>query len=83
LPHIGYYLQQIIMPIVHFLEPLATSLYRPVAMKTLCYCFGFKSPSCFSGTSMINVDFASQTADVREIDLRDDDMHSLHGIMAF
>ena len=32
---------------------------------------------------MINVDFTNQTANVREIDLRDNDMHSLRGSMAF
>tara|TARA_B110000305_G_scaffold223377_1_gene267861 strand:+ start:2412 stop:2636 length:225 start_codon:yes stop_codon:yes gene_type:complete len=65
------------MPIVHFSEPLTTSLYRPLAMQTLCYYFGSESPSRFSGTGMINLDFTSQTADVHEIDLRDDDIHSL------
>ena len=75
LPSIGFYSQQTIMPIVQFPEPLA--------MQTLCYCFGSESPSRFSGTGMINVDFTHQTADVREIDLRDNDMHSLRGSMAF
>lgn len=32
---------------------------------------------------MINVDFTNQTPNVREIDLRDHDMHSLRGSMAF
>ena len=32
---------------------------------------------------MIYVDFTNQTANVREIDLRDNDMHSLRGNMAF
>lgn len=32
---------------------------------------------------MLNVDFTTQTADVREIDLRDNDMHSLRGSMTF
>ena len=32
---------------------------------------------------MINVDFTTQTANVREIDLRDNDMHSLRGSMNF
>jgi hypothetical protein len=32
---------------------------------------------------MINVDFTNQTANVREIDLRDNNMHSLRGNMAF
>ena len=40
LPPIGFYTQQIIMRIVHFLEPLTTSLYRPLAMKMICCCFG-------------------------------------------
>ena len=83
LPSIGFYSQQIIMPIVEFPEPLTTSLYRPLSMQTLCYCFGSENQSHFSGTSMINVDFTNQTANVREIDLRDNDMHSLRGSMAF
>lgn len=83
LPSIGFYSQQIIMPIVEFLEPLTTSLYRPLSMQTLCYCFGSENPSRFSGTGMINVDFTNQTANVREIDLRDNNMHSLRGNMAF
>ena len=83
LPSIGFYSQQIIMPIVEFLEPLTTSLYRPLSMQTLCYCFGSEKPSRFSGTGMINVDFTNQTANVREIDLRDNNMHSLRGNMAF
>ena len=45
--------------------------------------FGSESSSRFSGTGMINVDFTNQTANVREIDLRDNDMHSLRGSMAF
>jgi uncharacterized protein YdeI (BOF family) len=52
-------------------------------MQTLCYCFGSENPSRFSGTGMINVDFTNQTANVREIDLRDNNMHSLRGNMAF
>ena len=32
---------------------------------------------------MINVDFTTQTANVREIDLRDNNMHSLRGSMNF
>ena len=83
LPSIGFYSQQIIMPIVEFLEPLTTSLYRPLSMQTLCYCFGSENPSRFSGTGMINVDFTNQTANVREIDLNDNNMHNLRGSMAF
>ncbi len=71
------------MPIVQFPQPLTTSLYRPLAMQTLCYCFGSESPSRFSGTGMINLDFTNQTANIREIDLHDNDMHSLRGSMAF
>ena len=71
------------MPIVQFPEPLTTSLYRPLAMQALCYCFGSESSSRFSSTGMINVDFTNQTANVREIDLRDNDMHSLRSSMAF
>jgi uncharacterized protein YjbI with pentapeptide repeats len=52
-------------------------------MQTLCYCFGSENPSRFSGTGMINVDFTNQTANVREIDLHDNDMHNLHGSMKF
>ena len=70
---ISFYSQQIIMPIVHFFEPLTTSLYRPLAVETVCYCFGSESPSRFSGTGMINVDFTDQTADIHEIDLCDND----------
>ena len=32
---------------------------------------------------MINVDFTNQTANVREIDLHDNDMHNLRGSMTF
>lgn len=53
LPPVGFYSQKIIMSIVHFLEPLMTSLYRPLAMKTVCYCFESESPSRFLGTGMI------------------------------
>ena len=52
-------------------------------MQTLCYCFESESPSRFSGTGMINVDFTNQTANVREIDLHDNDMHNLRGSMTF
>ena len=45
--------------------------------------FESERSSRFSGTGMINVDFTTQTANVREIDLRDNDMHSLRGSMAF
>jgi hypothetical protein len=83
MPSIDFYSQQTVMPIVHFPEPLTTSLYRQLAMQTLCYCFGSASPSRFSGSGMISVDFTNQTANVREIDLRDNDMHSLRGKMAF
>ena len=83
LPSIGFYSQQIIMPIVQFPEPLTTSLYRPLSMQTLCYCFESESSTRFAGTGMLNVDFTTQTADVREIDLRDNDMHSLRGSMTF
>ena len=47
LPSIGFYSQQTIMPIVQFPEPLTTSLYWPLAMQTLCYCFGSESPCRF------------------------------------
>jgi hypothetical protein len=83
LPSIGVYSQQIIMPIVQFPEPLTTSLYRTLSMQTLCYCFESESPSRFSCTGMLNVDFTNQTADVRKIDLRDNNMHSLRGSMIF
>jgi hypothetical protein len=83
LPSIGFYSQQSIIPIVQFPEPLTTSLYRPLSMKTLYYCFGSENPSRFSGTGMINVDFTNQTANVREIDLHDNDMHNLRGNMTF
>ena len=52
-------------------------------MQTLCYCFESESPSRFSCTGMLNVDFTNQTADVRKIDLRDNNMHSLRGSMIF
>ena len=45
--------------------------------------FESERSSRFSGTGMINVDFTTQTANVPEIDLRDNDMHSLRGSMAF
>jgi hypothetical protein len=32
---------------------------------------------------MINVDFTNQTANVREIDLHDNNMHNLRGSMTF
>ena len=32
---------------------------------------------------MINMDFTNQTANVREIDLHDNDMHNLRGSMTF
>jgi hypothetical protein len=80
---IGLYSQQIIMPIVQFPEPLTTSLYRTLSMQRLCYCFESESPSRFSCTGMLNVDVTNQTADVREIDLRDNNMHSLRGSMTF
>jgi hypothetical protein len=47
LPSIGFYSQQTIMPIAQFSEPLITSIYRPLAIQTLCYCFGSESPSPF------------------------------------
>ena len=71
------------MPIVQFPILLKTSLYLPLAMQTLCYCFGSGNPSHFSGTGMINVDCTYQTNNVHEIDLRDNDMQSLRGSMAF
>jgi hypothetical protein len=80
---IGLHSQQTIIPIVEFSKPLTTSLNRPLAMQMLCYCFETESPSNFAGKGIINVDFTGQTAFVREIDLRDDDMHSLRGSMAF
>mgnify|MGYP006923088728 CR=1 FL=1 len=83
LPSIGFYSQQTIMPIVQFPEPLTTSLNRPLSMQTLCYCFGSENPSRFSGTGMINVDFTNQTANAREIGLRDNDMQNLRDSMAF
>jgi hypothetical protein len=83
LPSIGVYSQQIIMPIVQFPEPLTTSLYRTLSMQTLCYCFESESPSRFSCTGMLNVDFTNQTADVRKIDLRDNNIYSLRGSMIF
>ena len=83
LPSIGFYSQQSIIPIVQFPEPLTTCLYRPLSMQTLCYCFGSENPSRFSGTGMINVDLTNQTANVREIDLHDNDMHNLRGSMTF
>jgi hypothetical protein len=45
--------------------------------------FGYESSSRFSGTGMIDVDFTNQTANVREIDPRDNNMHSLRSSMAF
>lgn len=82
-PSVGLHFQQTIIPVVEFSKPLATSLNQPLAMQMLCYCFAAESPSHFSGNGMINVDFTGQTAFVREINLRDDDMQSLHGSMAF
>ena len=83
LPSIGFYSQQTIMPIVQFPEPLTTRLYGPLSIQTLCYCFGSENPSRFFGTGMINVDFTNQTANVREIDLHDNNMHNLRGSMTF
>ena len=71
------------MPIVKFPELLMASLYQPLAIQAQCYCFGYESSFRFSSTSMINVDFTSQNANVREIDLRNNDIHSLRGSMAF
>ena len=83
LPSIDFYSQQTIMPILQFPEPLTISLYRPLSIQTLCYCFGSENPSRFSGTGMINMDFTNQTANVREIDLNDNNMHNLRGSMTF
>jgi hypothetical protein len=83
LPSIGFYSQQTIMQIAQFPEPLTTSLYRPLAMKSLRYRFGSECPSRFSSIGMINVDFTIQTTNVLEIDLRDNDMHSLRYSIAF
>jgi hypothetical protein len=67
-------------------HPLAPSSNTAAELRQIIllgYAFGSESPFRFSGSGMINLDFTHQTANVREIDLRDNDMHSLRGSMTF